>query len=734
MLAGRFRLLAVLAVLGPLGSSSPAAADDPAVLASSGPAFVTADEDGRTWTIGNGIVTLRVSGTAGGSLVRLGVERTANGEEGDDASAASDLSFVAGPRRLVPGQGSLLLRDTRASEFEGGVRLSLVFEDAANHLRVTRDYACYPGAPGIETWSTFETMGTSSAVSLSDIGVWQFTVPASEVNWVTGLDATAYDGGRFTRRRQALAPGGRFELGSTARSSESALPVAWLKSPGGQLFAGLMWSGAWSMTVTGPDAAGLATVRFSLGSVSTSIRTGKPLESPHGFFGLAGGEPSEVAAALQAFARQDVRQGRPISPLVTYNTWFAYGIGITEGAVRAEMEQAAALGAELFVVDAGWYAGGTALSDYSTGIGVWRADLRRFPSGLGALSDRAHELGMKFGLWIEPERTDTHAVNGAGLARETWLATTGGRYNAGVKNSSAGSAQICLASAEARQWVIDQVSRLIVDGRVDYLKWDNNYWINCDRTGHGHDAKDGNLAHVKGLYEILAALRERFPELVIENCAEGGHRLDFGMLRYTDAAWMDDQSSPSPHVRHNLEGLSAVFPAEYLLSFVVDHPAELIHGSADMAYTFRSRMPGALGMSLIGEEFDENDRLQMQDEVALSKRIRAMVPQPVALLLTDQAAAGGAAGWDAVQLVSVDTGQGVLFTYAGDGADDWTTIRLQALQPERRYAVRTLRGKTLAEASGSELMADGIQVPKRAATAGNVLLIETADGPEPLRH
>jgi alpha-galactosidase len=510
--------------------------------------------------------------------------------------------------------------------------------------------------------------------------------------------------------------------------------VVWLKGQSSHLFAGLMWSGAWSLTVTGPDAGGLAAMRVSLGAASTAIRTGKPFESPHGFFGVAGGEDADATAAIQAFARQDVRQGRPFSSLVTYNTWFAYGIRITEEALRAEMEQAAALGAEVFVVDAGWYPGGTQTADYSTGIGAWRVDARRFPSGLGALADHAHSLGMKFGIWIEPERVDTRYVNGAGAVRESWLAQAGGRYNSGMKNSSADAAQICLASAEARQWVVGQIERLVAEAHLDYLKWDNNYWINCDRSGHGHDAKDGNLAHVKGLYEVLATLRDRYPDLVIENCAEGGRRLDFGMLRYTDVAWMDDESAPSPHVRHNLEGLNAVFPSEYLLSFVIDHPSELIHGDVDMAYTFRSRMPGVLGMSLIGAEFDENDHRQMRDEIALSKRIRSSVPQPIPLLLTAQAAAAGGPAWDAIALVSGDSRNAVLLTFAGEGADGWATLRLQALQPDGRYVIRTFHGKRLAEASGAELMADGVQIPKRAAAAANVLLVELTDTPAPLRH
>ena len=95
---------------------------------------------------------------------------------------------------------------------------------------------------------------------------------------------------------------------------------------------------------------------------------------------------------------------------------------------------------------------------------------------------------------------------------------------------------------------------------------------------------------------------------------------------------------------------------------------------------------------------------------------------------------GGGAEWDAVQLVSPESGNAVLFTFAGEGAEGWSTVRLQALQPDRRYIVRTIQGRALAEATGAELMADGVQVPRQPATAANVLVIELADLPTPLRH
>src|SRR5262249_37170349 len=155
----------------------------------------------------------------------------------------------------------------------------------------------------------------------------------------------------------------------------------------------------------------------------------------------------------------------------------------------------ASIGVELFVMDAGWYEriGSQGPLDFSAGLGLWVADAGRFPGGLASLSEYAHSLGMKFGLWVEPEGLDLAMMGAAGVDEE-WLATNGGGYG------SERVGQICLGGSTGREWVVDHIGTLIDQVQPDYIKWDNNGWINCDRDGHGHGGTDGNFAHVRGLY------------------------------------------------------------------------------------------------------------------------------------------------------------------------------------------------------------------------------------------
>src|SRR5262249_4690714 len=151
---------------------------------------------------------------------------------------------------------------------------------------------------------------------------------------------------------------------------------------------------------------------------------GAPVEGPHAILGVARGALADASAALRSYVLNGIRQGRALTPLVTYNTWFAYGTAIDEASMRAEMARAAAMGVRLFVVDAGWYSGAdtTNVSNFDEGLGSWTPDPARFPNGLSVLTDYAHSLGMKFGIWVEPERVNLSVVGADGLD-ERWLAT-----------------------------------------------------------------------------------------------------------------------------------------------------------------------------------------------------------------------------------------------------------------------------------------------------------------------
>jgi alpha-galactosidase len=476
-----------------------------------------------------------------------------------------------------------------------------------------------------------------------------------------------------------------------------------------------MWSGAWSLGFN-RTPLGLVTA-FGLAPMKTTV-TSVPVDGPHVIFGVVAGGLSQASAALRSYAIDGIRGGRPLAPLVTYNTWFAYGTGVDEAAMRAEMDSVARLGTELFVVDAGWYAdaGATGLFDFDSGLGTWKPDLNRFPNGLKPLTDYAHRLGMKVGFWVEPERVDLSTVGRPG-PDESWLAMISGSYG------SDRAGQICLASDQARQWVFDRLTALIDAAQPDYLKWDNNMWINCERQGHGHGPADGNFAHVKGLYDLLGALRERYPDLLIENASGGGNRLDLGMLQFSDIGWMDDRTAPSVHVRHNIEGLSAVFPPAYLLSFVTSHKNETIHDAPDLALYFRSRMEAALGLCFLSADLSKTDVAKIAHEIDIYKAMRHTLSSSAGALLTAQARAENGPAWDVLQETAAGATHLLIHAFQSDHGVTSFNVKPVGLDQSVMYDVSSVDSGYLGTASGADLMTDGIDVLESPTTAAHTVVI-----------
>ena len=708
------RTLMVLVVLLGLATSAPLMTADTVVRA--GSASISNDPDAATWTIRSfgTSLTLEFDATHDFRVIRLasptGEPRTI-GTLPDTQITVDGKALPFGSRAA-----GFVFRNVATSIDNFTVKLDVTYDLPSVKLSTTRHYLAASGSPTFETWTTFTPL--ASGVSVSDLNAFTLSIPAGTLHWLNGLQGDGVEAARdsaFTLQQRTLAEGERLVLGASGRSSEETVP--WFAVDGSRdvFYAALLWSGAWTLNAN-RTGAGLD-LRLGLPSMSTSLTSS--IDGPHAVFGVTPGTLAQASTALRSFVLTGLRARRPFDPQVTYNTWFAYGVEIDEASMRAEIDGAVELGAERFVVDAGWYigAGRAGAGDFSSGLGTYQVDASRFPSGLGALSDYAHDRGLSFGLWIEPERVALNTVGRAGLAQEAWLAKNGGKYG------SSEFAQVCFGSPAARQWVFDRLTGLIDAARPDYLKWDNNFWTNCDRSGHVHGSGDGNFAHVRGVYDVLARLRERYPTLEIENVSGGGNRLDLGMLRYSDAGWMDDRTTPSVRVRHNVQGLSVLFPPAYLMSFVMSDQSEPLRGSSDLPLIFRSRMTGVLGLCFRTGDLDEDEIAEMKLHIDTYKVLREILGTAAGALLTAQAAASNGPAWDVFQTTPEGIQPIVLWAFQSDRAVRHVVVRPVGLRDQTQYDVTSRYGGSLGTFSGAALMTDGIEVNASPASAAQTITL-----------
>jgi alpha-galactosidase len=707
-----------LAIVTVLAAQSPAVA---AQLASKEDAAVSSTEAG--WVLTNALVTCAVGFDANGDLVLQDLRRTGDALSWRP-SPVRDTVFRVDDRELGLSRNNATgFRHVGAEVTDVGVglELRLTFEDLRDGIRARRVYAIHPQVALIEAWTELESMNGRST-TVSDLVSLQFVVDGALATTVDGLDGPPETGGAFAVHHQLVADDTPVVLEEHGRSTQRYLPIVSLASARGTLVTGLMWSGAWRMDLIAKPG-GRTELTSWLSTTTTTITPTRPVSMPHAFVGVVAGDESQVAPALHRYIVNVLRGGRPLEPLVTYNTWFSSGTEIDEDSIEESMSAAAAAGTELFELDAGWYEGAGQLDafDFASGLGTFRVDQDKFPHGLRELADRAHGLGMKFGIWVEPERVDLRHVGEPGMARETWLMQENGLYEPGLPNEEARTGTLDFGNPEAREWVFEKVSQLIAESGADHIKWDNNAWMTNTRPLDGAGSGDGNFRHVTGLYQVLAALKERFPWLLIENCSGGGNRLDLAMLRYTDAGWMDDRTSPSAHVRHNLQGLTTFLPPAYLLSYLLHDATEPMHDASDMALYARSRMPGVFGLSFPPDSLDERDIERVREETDRWKSLRGLQQTASAVMVSPQVLGTQSGPWDGTLLVSPGMDQAVLYAFQDDGEVAGANMHMRGLDRAFEYVVVSDREGQIGVMTGAELMDDGVDLFAAESTGAHLL-------------
>ena len=269
--------------------------------------------------------------------------------------------------------------------------------------------------------------------------------------------------------------------------------------------------------------------------------------SPDGF----GQMSRQYHRAIREHLLRDPYYGRQKPVLV--NNWEATYFDFNADRLIDIAREAAALGIELFVMDDGWFG---SRNDDNTGLGDWQVNLEKLPGGLEDLVLHIKNLGMKFGIWMEPEMVneDSHLYR----AHPDWALHVPGRA------PSRGRGQLVLdfSRRDVRDYIYEQMKAVLSSADISYLKWDMNRSL-TDVWSAGLSARcQGEVYHryVLGVYDLLERLHHDYPHILIEGCCGGGGRFDGGMLYYTPQIWCSDDTDAIDRLRIQY-GTSFCYPA-----------------------------------------------------------------------------------------------------------------------------------------------------------------------------
>jgi hypothetical protein len=664
-------------------------------------------DERAAWTLSNAALSLKIHHLADGSLeIASFRERAALREWCDAGADLFRIEGTAGARRFsLSARDRWRVLEARPTRQVGVRALELRLRSETAPLQVILRWRLERGSGPLVF--SYSVAALDQPVTITRADSLSFPVrllPGPAVlHWVRKGRAQK-DGLR--KEQQELEPGVLHSLAcspTTPGKDDEIVPWLLVENGGGGWYFGWAFSGLGRFSVRRSDAqvtvaGGLDTTDFR-----HDLRPGEPLAVPPVLIGAYPGAVDDGLAGLHAFLRDRWMPTSPDArfPLVQYNTWTALGATVNQENVLAQMLAARDLGAELFHLDAGWY----------RVVGDWRADAARFPHGLQYLSDRAHRLGMKFGLWVAWTQAGPRLLRG----HPAWLVSPEIDPEAFRPNPFA-SATLCLGHRPVREWLKRELDRIVRDYRLDYLEFDNSMIESCHRADHTHQPGDGAYAATLGLYEVLDWLRARHPRLILEDCCGGGNILDYGILRHTHLASLSDLYAPADN-RRCVYGATYPFPA----SFAESYMAAGVEGILEHC---RSCMMGLWSISADTARWSATQRAECRQEIARYKT----VIRP--LLRTGQVRhvlrqAGWGKGWDGLAFDRPDAGAGVLFAFRRPDEPPAGSVpaaaALRSRRPAASYHLRVAGEPREETRTAAELAAQGIPVTF-ASGAGSALV------------
>jgi len=486
---------------------------------------------------------------------------------------------------------------------------------------------------------------------------------------------------------------GRRNMSTTEYLSWFALEDPTLKAG---LMGGLEWSGAWVLHFARLDQATL--VYGGVDRFAHILAPGATLESPRVFYGPYTGDVDSGLRGFHSYLKKHLMPPADEHfPWVTFNTWYAFYWRFSEAELKREVLVARELGIECFCVDAGWWEGPPD-TGLERGLGSWVPSREKFPGGLAGFADYVRQNGMKFGIWFEPERANHEFVGGR--IKEKWLSKHDGYY-VGLDDTHI----LCLGVPEVREWVKRRLEKVLRDTGAEWIRFDLNVYNICNREDHGHQRGDGDYQHIHGLYEVLGWLAREFPHLHIENCAGGGNRSDYGLMRYSHTYWNSDGAWPSYRVRYQVFGSSYAYPSRYQNTNYVYQGGTTGHShsygrqektDADtpagyLDYLFRSRLMGSFGISDRMSQWPENIRAAAKRAVQAMKRARPILQGDVyhllrqPLILTPPLSEP--TQWEALQYHDPVLDRAVVFCFRALAPESELTLRIRGIDPQLLYEV-----------------------------------------------
>ena len=398
---------------------------------------------------------------------------------------------------------------------------------------------------------------------------------------------------------------------------------------------------------------------------------------------------------------------------ILLNSWEGVYFDINEEGMEQMMGDIASMGGELFVMDDGWFGEKYPRVKDKTALGDWVVDKNKLPNGIGWLVKTASSKGIKFGIWIEPEFTNTKSE--LYEKHPDWV--LGATNREPVCGRGGTQLVLDMSNPKVQDFVVKVVDDLMTENPdIDYIKWDANMTMKAYGSPYLKHQSHLAVEYTRGLEAACRRIREKYPDLTIQACASGGARANWGILPWFDEFWVSDNTDAYQRI-YMQWGTSYFFPAMAMACHISATPNHTVYRTTSLKYRIDVAMSGRLGMEIQPKNMTEAEKDQCRKAIAEYKTIRPVVQ------FGDQyriVSPYDNLGYASMMYVDSQKSQAVYFWWklANFQDEHFGRARMEGLDPDAVYTVKELdridvkalpfEGKSF---TGRFLMEEGLEIP-----------------------
>ena len=347
------------------------------------------------------------------------------------------------------------------------------------------------------------------------------------------------------------------------------------------------------------------------------LETGEMFQAPEVILSYSSEGMNRLSQNLHHCIRQHICRGKykeEIRPILI-NSWEAAYFDFTGDTIYELAKAAKEVNIDMLVMDDGWFG---KRDDDNSGLGDWFVNEKKLGGTLGNLIKRINDLGVKFGIWIEPEMVSEDSD----LYRKhpDWALTVPGRNPVRSRNQLV----LDFSRKEVVDEIYDQICKVLDQGNIEYVKWDMNRSLMDVYSSVTRD--QGRVLHdyVLGLYDFLERLVQRYPNLLIEGCSGGGGRFDAGMMYYTPQIWCSDNTDAIDRLRIQY-GTSFGYPVSVVGSHVSAVPNHQTGRKTPLHTRGVVAMSGTFGYELNLMKLSEEEKQEIREQIAEYKSYASII-------------------------------------------------------------------------------------------------------------